>query len=869
MKKILFFSLFIALSSLKINAQCLKIERFLVDACSNPSTSGCVGTFTNEGLSEMVLFKVGTSSLSVSGLTVDWPNNTFSSWLAPNALTASNVSYLNSTILGCGAIIEPTMGVLPANKRVLAITSASMCLVGNSFANLSDTLIVIFQSGSILTGHFTNHNNSGSPTSSPTGAVDTRTLSLIYSANNCTNTVVYDRSLLTNTLGTYGGPNTMNDGASVVVSPLGAVSYSNEGCKAPFIPLSIAANLNSTVCLNTPLSITSTVSGGYFNSITWTGGTGTFAATSTTNTSNTYTPGIGDNGVITLSATASRTCTGGGQTASTTFTFAILQSPAIVTSATNTAICPAQSGVLSLSVTNSANTGSYSVLWSNAATTLTNSVSSGGLYTSTVTGQCGVPVVNNFSVTVSSVATITSAASTNTSCAGNTVTLTANSSTGTYTWNTGSNAASIVVSPTITTTYTVSSANTCTNVSSIRTITVTPLPTFNLNTNVFNICGTQSASIIATSTSATSYSWSNGATTNSIVTIAAGVYTVFASNSCGNSVAQTATVITGAAPSFSINSSSLVLCPSQQATLTTAGSTGSFTWSTGQQSSAIIVNTPGTYTANLSNSCGTATSSIVISQQNLPPLNLVTTASLLCVGQTASLSAGFIPLTYNLLWSGPGIVGSTNFNTIAINAGGVYTLTATDAITGCSTSTIINVASGNTNANFVPNVFSGPAPLNVNFTNQSTGANTYSWVLGNGSSQTTTNTSSTYNATGNYIVTLFASIDGKCTTQYSVDIKVTEGLGIVPEVVTPNGDNLNDYFVIKGLDNYLLNELQIYNRWGNLVYSSKPYANDWNGMPNAKGKTGSNKLPSGTYYYILQLNDADLTTFKGYVQLEY
>ena len=449
-----------------------------MDACSNASTSGCIGTYTNEGLSEMVLFKVGASSLNVSGLTVNWPNNTFSSWLAPNALTAANVAYLNSTILSCGAILEPTLGVLPANKRILAITSASMCLVGNSFANLSDTLIVIFQSGSILSGHFTNHNNSGSATPLPTGSTDTRTLSLIYSANSCTNTVVYDRSLLTNTLGTYGGINTMNDGASVVVSSTGVLTYTNEGCKAPFIPLSIMANTNSTTCANTSLLITSTVSGGSFNNITWYGGTGTFATTSGTNTSNTYTPGVGETGVVTLSATVSRTCTGGGSTASTIYTFAIIQTPTLGLNTNTFSICGTQSANI---VASSQAGNTYS--WNTLATTNSISVSpaSTTIYTVTAINTCST-ISTTATVTPGAANSITTSASSNTLCAGNSAILTATSSAGTYSWNTGATTNSIVVSPTSTTNYSVTS-NGCTTVSAFQTITVTPIPNLTIILN--------------------------------------------------------------------------------------------------------------------------------------------------------------------------------------------------------------------------------------------------------------------------------------------------------------------------------------------------------------------------------------------------
>ena len=86
---------------------------------------------------------------------------------------------------------------------------------------------------------------------------------------------------------------------------------------------------------------------------------------------------------------------------------------------------------------------------------------------------------------------------------------------------------------------------------------------------------------------------------------------------------------------------------------------------------------------------------------------------------------------------------------------------------------------------------------------------------------------------------------------------------LIPNAITPNGDGIHDYFSIGGLVNYPDNELVIFNRWGNEIYSSKPYKNDWNGT----GKDGVTILPNGTYYYVLKLNDSENKSFSGYIEL--
>lgn len=75
--------------------------------------------------------------------------------------------------------------------------------------------------------------------------------------------------------------------------------------------------------------------------------------------------------------------------------------------------------------------------------------------------------------------------------------------------------------------------------------------------------------------------------------------------------------------------------------------------------------------------------------------------------------------------------------------------------------------------------------------------------------------------------------------------------------VTPNGDNKNDTFFVKGLRNIFLNfKMSIYNRWGNLVWTGNNNTPDWDGIAN-EDKVGSQNttVPTGTYYFVLELND--------------
>ena len=84
---------------------------------------------------------------------------------------------------------------------------------------------------------------------------------------------------------------------------------------------------------------------------------------------------------------------------------------------------------------------------------------------------------------------------------------------------------------------------------------------------------------------------------------------------------------------------------------------------------------------------------------------------------------------------------------------------------------------------------------------------------------------------------------------------------IIPEAFTPNGNNINEYFVIGNLETFEQRELDVYNRYGNSVYSSKDYQNDWDGTRSDNGQA----LPDATYYYVLKLSENDIR--KGFVYI--
>ncbi len=261
-------------------SQCFQIESILVDACG-----------VQEGLNEMVRFKVGNTAINTSNMSVSWPNNPWQG-LIRNSVTASKVATLNADILdagGCGQLIEPTGGVLPANASVILVTSHNFDTDLNSFGALTDNVYIIFQNNpTTVSGHFAN---------SGTGI---RTLTISF--GSCSDTVSYDRALLIDT----NGATVPADGAIVQYTPAGAATYINNGCSAPVPPFTVDAGpATMSACAGTTISLNGIAQG--YQSVRWSAASGTFSTA--TNLSTTYTSSASQAGtVVAIILTAINSC---------------------------------------------------------------------------------------------------------------------------------------------------------------------------------------------------------------------------------------------------------------------------------------------------------------------------------------------------------------------------------------------------------------------------------------------------------------------------------------------------------------------------------------------------------------------------------
>lgn len=883
-----------------IKAQCFEIESILVDACNG---SPCPSSAT-EGENEMVRFQVGAAALNYNNLTVSWPSNPWKGIETSTAITTPIVNTLNSTIVNCGFLKQPVGGILPAGKTVLLITSTNMCTAGNSFANLSDTLYVIFQKAGNTSGHFANY-------SSTPGL---RTLTMTFSMpSSCSDMVTYDISLLINQSGGYGGTAAQKDGATVEFDAAGNPTYVNYGCQAPYIPLTVDAGPNQSACTGAPAVLTATAQGGY-TSLTWSGGTGTFSNPSATTTS--YTPGAGETGTVKIYCTVTKPCGTQTLTAKDSTNITILQLPQATISASNGfSLCPGASSVLSYTLSNAASAGTVTPSWSSPASgASTYTVSAGAAataYTLNLANSCG-NTVNTFTIFPLTAPAISLSPATLTACAGSTVSVTANSNSGNYSWSApaGATTASVTFTANASVTGVVTTTNACGQAIASYTLTVVQVPTVAVAPASLALCNGQSATLSASSNAAGSYTWNTGANTGSISVNTAGVKTVSVSNQCGSASASS-TVTVGGSPAIAIVSSPSVICSGQTATLTITGSVGSYSWSTGASTNSITVNTPGAYSASVANSCGSANASVSISTGAGPTVSINPASLTVCNGQSGTLTATSNASNYS--WN-----NFATTNTISVNSPGVMTVTVTNqcgsatasatvtadqvpsltitatstlvcpnegatltvsggslpydwshtssigavvsagagtysvsSMNACGTGTAsITIAQYNINVGFAANPTSGTGPLVVTFTNTSVNPTSYHWFFGDGNSSTAQNPGpETYNDPGTYTVVLVGQ-NGNCEGYDTLVVTVLPDNPylIIPNVFTPNGDHVNDVFHVSGL-NISQFHCSIYDRWGIELFAWDDIKSGWDGT--VSGKSASD----GTYFYIIRAKD--------------
>lgn len=233
-----------------------------------------------------------------------------------------------------------------------------------------------------------------------------------------------------------------------------------------------------------------------------------------------------------------------------------------------------------------------------------------------------------------------------------------------------------------------------------------------------------------------------------------------------------------------------------------------------------------------------------------PIVSFSTDTIQVCDGQNISATLNSCLPGSTITWNGNGLSGTTALADTMHNGG--TSMQTTTYIAGVTLGTCTGLGDTlvvqtwpHAISNFdFPQDNLLPGDL-IEFTNQSqlngNQLASYVWMFEDSTLQLTTNATQTYSDTGThqvclYVLTTLGCNDTLCKTYVVLDTELE-----LPNIITPNGDGINDVLYIKGLEYYPENTLKVFNRWGNQVFEKQNYTNDWK----ASGIT------DGTYYYVL------------------
>ena len=358
--------------------------------------------------------------------------------------------------------------------------------------------------------------------------------------------------------------------------------------------------------------------------------------------------------------------------------------------------------------------------------------------------------------------------------------------------------------------------------------------------------------------------------------LAAGTYSVTATDSLGTGTTQTVTITQPNALVASTSSTSIACAGGAgTATVTATGGTAPYTyaWNTApvQTTATATGLTSGFYQATVTDAKGcTTTPNGVVLLAPAPLVAAFTTTPATCSttanGQAqVNVSGGTAPYTFS--WSNGQTTASI---TNALSS--TYAVTVTDA-KGCSSLVIgINVGTTDYDCDGIPNTTEGTVDTDGDGTPDFRDLDSDNDGI---SDATEGNVDTDGDGTPDFRDT-DADNDGILDRDEPSDDCDGDGIPnfrdpdvrgvIIPEGFSPNNDGYNDTWEIRNLVYAPNNELVVVNRWGETVYRMVNYNNTFDGTPNVttSGVSGDGILPEGTYYFLFY-DRTNNQQFDGYV----
>lgn len=331
-----------------------------------------------------------------------------------------------------------------------------------------------------------------------------------------------------------------------------------------------------------------------------------------------------------------------------------------------------------------------------------------------------------------------------------------------------------------------------------------------------------------------------------------GQYVVAATDGVGCVSHDTIQVTINPAPVDAIISSvGDTLCPGTgNAVLSLSGAYVLYDWTGGATTPTLTVTQGGQYSVDVAdaNSC-VATFNFTLTELDF---DVQSSAGGGCTGAAVSLTASG---GTSYLWS----TGETG-NTIVVSPSATTNFSVQITEGSCMQQLSIPVTVGTPPSSDMPDTLY-TTPGSQLIINGPEGFGLYDWTPAN-VVNSPNSPSVTFTGTQSQLLTVTAVHPDGCTVVDSVMIIVVDLT--IPNGFSPNADMINDAFVVPELDD-LDGSLTVWNRWGDKVFETEHYENNWAGRCETVFCAGKADLPEGTYFYMIEVEEI---TFKGYITLK-
>ena len=377
------------------------------------------------------------------------------------------------------------------------------------------------------------------------------------------------------------------------------------------------------------------------------------------------------------------------------------------------------------------------------------------------------------------------------------------------------------------------------------------------------------------------YLWSTGSTesTISISPTETGIYFVEVVDDCLNELAYDTVLVT--VPeyepiSITVPEDIIEICPNvgQSLLVEAQGGTGNYIYIWQNESGQVISSLDSVLIApmsttffviSVSDECGSFATDTIHYEVTSPPLIVTTSPSVsICPGDStliqASATGGFGSYTY--YW--PHSQENTSEVWVQPVSTANYLVQVSDDCQTFYVTSSIQISVVKPDANFT--VISDPVIENlpVSFQNLTSNGVTYDWLFGDGGYSSDIHPTHVYDTPGIYPVTLIAEDTKGCVDSITLLVQIfKEYFVYVPNTFIPDGDRLNEVFSASLIGVQSI-EIEIFNRWGQLIFASTDLDFEWDGT--FRGR----QVQNGTYVWklvVLPEGKVDKEIYTGHVNL--